>query len=487
MLTRFFYAALLFSCLFFEHTAKAQFIAYSQYNNVPLLTNPARASLSDYTQLTFHYRRSRVANYQIPSLSLVLPFFRQANGLRYAGVGANIISQQAGPGGLYKITGVTGTFAYTIHLSSTSHIAAGLGGGIINKRIDASAMTTDSQFNFGAYDPSLANGENFKFASVTQPVVNTGFCWVLTGTDNQEKASLGIAAYNINRPSFNILQDAAHEQATYVVTGALEIVKRERVSVSPTFRYINNRTSMANIGVQVKYTPGLNPDILSASVWYKTTGAMVTGLLYEHKAYVLAASMDFSTSQGWDAKINNAFELSLGWRLNKGKRTKPRQERVSTAVAAQPTPQAETAIPAVLPQPQETTTPPAQQPSEDKGTLLTKEEEQLSDVQIQFQLASEAVSAEHEAFLDQLVTALNNHPDYQLKITGHTCTVGDKITNEKVSYERAEAVARKLIAKGVPGDRLVTMGLDFQKPVASNDTEAGREQNRRVEFEWIKK
>jgi hypothetical protein len=88
MLTRFFYAALLFSCLFFEHTAQAQFIAYSQYNNVPLLTNPARASLTDYTQLTLQYRQSRVANYEIPSHILVCSrFFRQVNSLRYGGVG----------------------------------------------------------------------------------------------------------------------------------------------------------------------------------------------------------------------------------------------------------------------------------------------------------------------------------------------------------------------------------------------------------------
>jgi outer membrane protein OmpA-like peptidoglycan-associated protein len=215
---------------------------------------------------------------------------------------------------------------------------------------------------------------------------------------------------------------------------------------------------------------------------------MVTGLQYEHKAYVLAASMDFSTAPGWNAKINNAFELSLGWRLNRGKRTKPRQDAVApTPTVAQPLPGPQVAaeISAVQPQQLETETP--AQSTRDNAIALTKEEEQLSDVRIEFQLGSEAVSAAHEAFLDQLVTALNNHPDYQLKITGHTCTVGDKITNEKVSYDRAEAVARKLIAKGVPEDRLVIIGMDFQIPIASNDTEPGRQKNRRVEFQWIKK
>lgn len=428
-----------------------------------------------------------MASYQIPSVSFVMPFFRQTSGWRYAGMGVNVISQQAGPNGLYKVTGATGTFAYTVHLSSTSHMAAGIGGGVTNKRVDAS-MTTDSQFNFGAYDPSLSNGENFQSNAVTRAVINAGFCWVLTDTDQHEKASLGIAAYNVNRPSFALLHDAAPEPVTYIVTGEFEVVRRERVSVSPTFRYINNGASMANLGVRVSYVPGLSADVLSVGVWYKTTGAAVAAIQYERKAYVLAASMDVSTAADQVANINNAFELSLGWRLKRKEKIKPQaatasEPEVITAPSPEPPAVAEPVPPPVAVE-EVNEVPPVQEVA---GTVLTPEEEQLSNVQIQFQLGSEAVSAVNDAFLDKLVAALNNHPDYQLKITGHTCTVGDKAINERISYERAEAVAQKLIAKGVPAERLVVIGMDIQKPIASNGTEAGRQQNRRVEFEWIRR
>lgn len=427
-----------------------------------------------------------MASYQIPSVSFVMPFFRQASGWRYAGIGVNVISQQAGPNGLYKVTGATGTFAYTVHLSSTSHIAAGIGGGVTNKRVDPS-MTTDSQFNFGAYDPSLSNAENFQSNAVTRAVINTGFCWVLTDADQHEKASLGIAAYNVNRPSFELLDDAASEPVTYVVTGELEIMKRERISVSPTFRYINNGTSMANLGARVSYVPGLSADVLSAGVWYKTTGAAVAAVQYEHKAYVLAASMDISTAANQVANINNAFELSLGWRLKRKEKIKPQSTAAPAPVIISPSPEPQAVAEPVPPLVAVQETKEVAPVQEVTGTVLTPEEEQLSDVQIQFQLGSEAVSAANEAFLDKLVAALNNHPDYQLKITGHTCTVGDKAINERISHERAEAVAKKLIAKGVPAERLVVIGMDIQKPIASNDTEEGRQKNRRVEFEWIRR
>ena len=56
------------------------------------------------------------------------------------------------------------------------------------------------------------------------------------------------------------------------------------------------------------------------------------------------------------------------------------------------------------------------------------------------------------------------------------------ITNEKLSKERAESVAKFLTSKGVTGTRLATLGKAYDEPVASNETAEGRAQNRRVEI-----
>ena len=69
-----------------------------------------------------------------------------------------------------------------------------------------------------------------------------------------------------------------------------------------------------------------------------------------------------------------------------------------------------------------------------------------------------------------------------ITVYGHTDNVGTEQANEKVSAKRAEAVADYLKKCGMSKDRLITKGMSFTMPVASNDTEEGRAQNRRVEI-----
>ena len=76
---------------------------------------------------------------------------------------------------------------------------------------------------------------------------------------------------------------------------------------------------------------------------------------------------------------------------------------------------------------------------------------------------------------------LNEYPDTRLTIQGHTDDKGDDNYNRQLSAKRADAVRDYLIANGVKGGRLNTTAYGETAPIASNDTEAGRAQNRRVE------
>ncbi|RYY20893.1 MAG: OmpA family protein, partial [Cytophagaceae bacterium] len=85
--------------------------------------------------------------------------------------------------------------------------------------------------------------------------------------------------------------------------------------------------------------------------------------------------------------------------------------------------------------------------------------------------------------LQQLVQILNEYPDYSLSIAGHTDNVGDDAYNLKLSYERAATARTYMLGKGIPADRIEARGYGETKPIASNDTEAGRALNRRVDFD----
>ncbi|MFN8258423.1 MAG: OmpA family protein [Bacteroidales bacterium] len=89
--------------------------------------------------------------------------------------------------------------------------------------------------------------------------------------------------------------------------------------------------------------------------------------------------------------------------------------------------------------------------------------------------------------LDRVVEALNNNLKLEIEIDGYTDNVGQDDYNLKLSEERARAVHRYLLGKGILKSRLSSKGFGKQNPVDDNQTESGRQNNRRVEFVILKK
>lgn len=84
--------------------------------------------------------------------------------------------------------------------------------------------------------------------------------------------------------------------------------------------------------------------------------------------------------------------------------------------------------------------------------------------------------------LDQMIRALRADRSATLAIEGHTDSVGKRNYNLTLSQRRANAVRAYLVGRGIAANRILTRGLGPDYPVASNRTEAGRQQNRRVEM-----
>lgn len=83
--------------------------------------------------------------------------------------------------------------------------------------------------------------------------------------------------------------------------------------------------------------------------------------------------------------------------------------------------------------------------------------------------------------LDQLTAALKAHGDWKITVEGHTDATGAAAHNKDLSERRAAAVVAYLTAAGIGSDRVTSAGFGAEKPVASNDSDVGRAQNRRVE------
>lgn len=84
--------------------------------------------------------------------------------------------------------------------------------------------------------------------------------------------------------------------------------------------------------------------------------------------------------------------------------------------------------------------------------------------------------------LNKLVSFLKSQPTLRIEVSGHTDNTGDKKANGILSEQRAKAVVNFLVENGIPASRMTYKGYGDSKPVATNDTEEGRAQNRRTEF-----
>lgn len=103
-----------------------------------------------------------------------------------------------------------------------------------------------------------------------------------------------------------------------------------------------------------------------------------------------------------------------------------------------------------------------------------------------FDLNKSDLRKESTAELERMVTLLSEHAGMTIEISGHTDNRGDDIHNNKLSIDRANAVRAFILKKGIQADRMRAKGYGKARPAAPNETEAGRQQNRRVEFTILK-
>lgn len=124
------------------------------------------------------------------------------------------------------------------------------------------------------------------------------------------------------------------------------------------------------------------------------------------------------------------------------------------------------------PVPVETTPAPVDPPNYDFSNVL-------------FEYDSHVLKTDSYAILDRIAREILKDPAVKFVVDGHASIEGTAAYNMELSVDRANAVKLYLVNSGIPGSNLTTKGHGATKPVASNDTETGRAQNRRVEISPI--
>ncbi|MDX5298471.1 MAG: OmpA family protein, partial [Gammaproteobacteria bacterium] len=101
---------------------------------------------------------------------------------------------------------------------------------------------------------------------------------------------------------------------------------------------------------------------------------------------------------------------------------------------------------------------------------------------VQFPTNSDRIDPSYDAEIRKVADFLKRFPDSTVEIEGHTDSTGGRALNMDLSQRRANSVMNRLVqVHGVNPDRVTAVGYGPDRPVASNDTPAGRQQNRRVD------
>lgn len=107
----------------------------------------------------------------------------------------------------------------------------------------------------------------------------------------------------------------------------------------------------------------------------------------------------------------------------------------------------------------------------------------LSLTGVNFEFDKATLTPEAQDILEEAVTLLKETDEVvEVRVEGHTDSIGNEAYNQDLSQRRAESVVDYLTSRGISGSNLMPVGLGESSPVARNDTEAGRAMNRRVDF-----
>ena len=108
--------------------------------------------------------------------------------------------------------------------------------------------------------------------------------------------------------------------------------------------------------------------------------------------------------------------------------------------------------------------------------------ELLGKARIRFESGKADIIADSTGLLDRLIETALRCPSASIEVAGHTDTDGDEATNLALSEKRAQAVADYLVKAGLPANRFTPVGYGSTQPIAGNETDEGKAQNRRIDF-----
>jgi type IX secretion system PorP/SprF family membrane protein len=303
----------------------AQDIHFSQFYEAPLLRNPALAGIftGDYrVQGIIRDQWSTIADaYRTGSFSAEYktPIGRTND---YFTTALQVVYDKAGTAAL-TTTEFLPALNYHKSLSSEKamYLSVGFMGGLVEKTIDLSKVTTNSQYNGTAYDPALPNGETILTPNIHYWDGNLGISFNTTfGQDQLNTLYLGAALYHLNRPKNSFYQNPSVElDPKYVFCGGMKLTVNDFASFTIQADHSKQGSAQEDIG-GVLYSYKLGDDPANSEYTFNLGGflrwgdALIPVLKLDMNALSVSISYDVNISALKSAsQSQGGFELSISY------------------------------------------------------------------------------------------------------------------------------------------------------------------------------
>jgi type IX secretion system PorP/SprF family membrane protein len=317
--------ALTLVLLFTSLSVRAQDIHFSQFYEAPLLRNPALAGIftGDYRiQTLFRDQWNSFNNaYRTGSLSGEYKW-AVGKGNDFLTTGLEILYDKAGTAAL-TTTELMPALNYHKSLSNDRpmYLAVGFMGGLVQKTIDLSKVTTNSQYNGTAYDPALPNGETILTPNVHYLDGALGISFNSAfGTDNKNTMYIGASYYHLNRPKNSFYQNPTVELDPKVVFSAgVKSIINDYTWFTIQADHSQQGPAQETIGgVMVSYKLGDDPEnsdyIFNLGGYIRWGDAIIPVVKLESNRFTIGLSYDANISTLQTASEGRGgFELSLSF------------------------------------------------------------------------------------------------------------------------------------------------------------------------------
>ncbi len=307
----------IFCLLFFCQASVAQDFFFSQYHYTPFLTNPALLGSQNWQSLWLNYRHQPLPdgeNIQTVALSGMQPMFGRS-GRRWGGLGLSLFQDRAA--NFVNSFGSLAAASYNVTVGS-SQISLGIQAGYFQKRIDAQGLSTLAQYQNGAFDPTLPNGEPLLSARAGYFNASAGALWYKEETQTGEyRYYLGVSGMNLTNPQLNFtgISESKVPLLYHVIGGLNLLPTTSNWILMPNTRFSSfSGFSFANVGSWLRYKTAEKSSV-GMGLWYNTNRALIASAELKLPSFVVALSYDLSIGDNtvvWQR--NGSLEVTFGLR-----------------------------------------------------------------------------------------------------------------------------------------------------------------------------